>query len=74
LVFAVGAGQLGVLAVEDEVDSAVPVLDDLAAFVDFVADGLVGEVLAEEDRLGDASELVECPVGGAPRAAADEAP
>jgi len=64
LVLAVVAGQLGVLAVEDEVDPAVPVLDDLSSLVDFVADGLVGEVLAEEDRLGHASEFVECSVGG----------
>jgi hypothetical protein len=41
LVLAVLAGQLGVLAVEDEVDPAVPLLDHLAGFVDLTADGFV---------------------------------
>ena len=57
------AGQLGVFAVEDEVDSAVPGLDHLSCLVDLAPDVFVGEQVAEEDRAPDASELVECLVG-----------
>ena len=49
-VFAVFAGELGVLAVVDEVDAAVPGLDDLARFVNLSADCLVGEQVAEVDQ------------------------
>jgi hypothetical protein len=52
----------------------VPVLDDLPSLVHLVADGLVGEVFAQEDRPCDAPELIECLVGGAPGAAAGEPP
>jgi hypothetical protein len=72
LVFAVLAGQLGVFAVEDELEAAVPVLDDLSAFVDLPADGFVGEVVAEEDRAGCASELFHRLVRGVLRASARE--
>jgi hypothetical protein len=37
LVFAVGAGQLGLAAVMDGYVRAVPLLDDLQPFVDFPA-------------------------------------
>ena len=37
LAFAIGAGEFGVLAVEDCAVGAIPVLDDLQAFVDFTA-------------------------------------
>jgi hypothetical protein len=47
LLFAVLAGQFGVFAVEDEIDAAVPMLDDLPAFMDLAADRLIGEVVAE---------------------------
>ncbi len=61
-------GQLGVFAVEDEIDATVPVLDDLPAFVDLAADRFIGEVVAEEDRASGAAEFcdqlpVDWPVG-----------
>ena len=63
-VLAVFAGEFRVLAVVDEVDAAVPGLDDLAGFVNLSADRLVGEEVAEVDGAADAAELVERLVGG----------
>jgi hypothetical protein len=71
-VVAVLAGELGVLAVVDEVDAAVPSLDDLAGFVNLSADRLVGEQVAEVDRPADSAELIERLVGGVLGAAAYE--
>jgi hypothetical protein len=73
LVFAVGAGEFAVLAVEDDGVGAVPVLDDLQAVVDFAAQLGAGEVVADERGSDGAAELFECLVGRVVGAAAGEA-
>ncbi len=74
LVFAVGAGELAVLAVEDDGVGAVPVLDDLEAVVDLAPQRGVGEVVADERGADGAAEFLERLVGGVLGAAAGEAP
>jgi len=74
LVFAVGAGELAVFAVEDDGVGAVPVLDDLEAVVDLASEVGVGEVVADERGADGAAELFERLVGGVLGAAAGEAP
>jgi len=72
-VFAVGAGELAVLAVEDDAVGAVPVLDDLQAVMDLAAQLGAGEVVADERGPDGAAELLERLVGGVLGAAAGEA-
>jgi hypothetical protein len=48
-VLAIGAGEVAVLAVEDDGVTRVPVLDDLQAAVDLAAQLGCGEVVAGED-------------------------
>jgi hypothetical protein len=73
LLFAVGAGEVLVLAVEELAVGAVPGLDDLEAFVDLAAQAGICEVFGDEDRPGCPAEFLEGLVGRVLRAAAGEA-
>src|SRR5579885_1246220 len=64
LVFPVGAGEFAFLAVEQDGVGRVPVLDDLEAFVDFAAQGGVGEVVADEGGPHRPAEFLQGSVGG----------
>ena len=63
-VFAVGAGESAVLAVEDHRVRGVPVLHDLQAAVDLAAELRIREVVAGEHRPNGPAELFQCLVGG----------
>jgi hypothetical protein len=58
---------------EDEVVGAVPLLDDVQAFVDLAAEGFAVKVPAEEDGLDRSAELREGLVGWMLNVAPDEA-
>jgi len=58
LLFAVGAGEVLVLAVEQFAVGAVPGLDDLEAFVDLTTQRGISEVFADEDGCGSAGGTV----------------
>jgi hypothetical protein len=64
LLFAVGAGEVPVLAVVEFAVGALPGLDDLEAFVDLAAQRGIGEVLADEGRAARPAEFLEGLVGG----------
>jgi hypothetical protein len=74
LLFAVGAGEVLVLAVEQFAVGAVPGLDDLEAFVDLTTQRGISEVFADEDRPGCSAELFERLIGRVLRTATGEAP
>lgn len=59
---------------EDEVVGAVPVLDDVQAFVDLAAQFLAVQIPAQEDGFHGPSELGECLVGRVLDVASDKAP
>jgi hypothetical protein len=57
LIFSVGAGQLGVFAVEDRTVGRVPLLDDLQAFMDLSPQLGVGQIVGDERGPYRAAEL-----------------
>jgi len=71
---ATAAGQLGVLAVEDDGVRAVPRFHDLQALVDLATQIRAGEVVADKRRAHGAAELLQRLVGGVLGSAASEAP
>jgi hypothetical protein len=57
LVFQVVAGDLTAFAIKDEVVGSVPVLNDVEAFLNLLAQRLRVQILAEEDRLDRFAQL-----------------
>src|SRR3546814_1562441 len=57
------SGDLAALAEENEPIGTVPVFNDIQAFMNFAAEGLLAQIPAQEDRLDRAAQLTQRLVG-----------